>query len=242
MFSGMMFCADCQSKMHYCTAKKFTHEQNWFTCALARENKGLCSGHFIREVYVEKAVLESLRRVFWYVQTYEGRFAKEMQDNSLAEKRKALAAKKRELEKTEKRIDELDTLFERTYEDNVSGKITNERFQKLSVKYEAEQAEKKTLADTLRQELQDETLEADGLETFIQMIKKVTMPEELTPELMHQFNSKIVVHEPYRKDKRRHQDIDIHYTGVGVIFSANPKDTERLFQEHVKFKEQRSEA
>ena len=105
--------------MHYCTAKKFTHEQNWFTCALARENKGLCSGHFIREVYVEKAVLESLRRVFWYVQTYEGRFAKEMQDNSLAEKRKALAAKKRELEKTEKRIDELDTLFERTYEDNV---------------------------------------------------------------------------------------------------------------------------
>ena len=185
MFSGMMFCADCQSKMHYCTAKKFTHEQNWFTCALARENKGLCSGHFIREVYVEKAVLESLRRVFWYVQTYEGRFAKEMQDNSLAEKRKALAAKKRELEKTEKRIDELDTLFERTYEDNVSGKITNERFQKLSVKYEAEQAEKKTLADTLRQELQDETLEADGLETFIQMIKKVTMPEELTPCLLY---------------------------------------------------------
>ena len=55
MFSGLMFCKDCGSKMYFYTAKEFEHNQNWFTCALARKNKDACSGHFIREVQVEAA-------------------------------------------------------------------------------------------------------------------------------------------------------------------------------------------
>ena len=181
MFSGLLFCHDCGEKMYYCTAKKFTHDQNWFTCSTARKNKGACSGHFIREVYVEQAVLESMKRVFWYVQCFEKKFAKQMQEKSIDEQRKDLSRKRRELEKMEKRIAELDTLFLRIYEDNVSGKLSDERFELMSKTYEAEQAEKKLLAQTLRIELDETKQKTDELEKFISKVKKITEIKELTP-------------------------------------------------------------
>ncbi len=199
MFSGLLFCYDCGEKMYYCTAKKFTHDQNWLTCSTARKNKGACSGHFIREVYVEQAVLESMKRVFWYVQCFEKKFAKQMQEKSIDEQRKDLARKRRELEKIEKRISELDTLFLRIYEDNVSGK----------------------------------------LEKFISKVKKITEIKELTPDLVHEFISKIVVHAPYRKDKRRHQAIDIYYSGVGIVYIPEPEESEMMFQEHLRSLEEK---
>ena len=234
MFSGLLFCHDCGEKMYYCTAKKFTHDQNWFTCSTARKNKGACSGHFIREVYVEQAVLESMKRVFWYVQCFEKKFAKQMQEKSIDEQRKDLSRKRRELEKMEKRITELDTLFLRIYEDNVSGKLSDERFELMSKTYEAEQAEKKLLAQTLRIELDETKQKTDELEKFISKVKKITGVKELTPELVHEFISKIVVHAPYRKDKRRHQAIDIYYSGVGIIYIPEPEESEMMFQEHLR--------
>ena len=234
MFSGLLFCHDCGGKMYYCTAKKFTHDQNWFTCSTARKNKGACSGHFIREVYVEQAVLESMKRVFWYVQCFEKKFAKQMQEKSIDEQRKDLSRKRRELEKMEKRITELDTLFLRIYEDNVGGKLSDERFELMSKTYEAEQAEKKLLAQTLRIELDETKQKTDELEKFISKVKKITEIKELTPELVHEFISKIVVHAPYRKDKRRHQAIDIYYSGVGIIYIPEPEESEMMFQEHLR--------
>ena len=234
MFSGLLFCHDCGEKMYYCTAKKFTHDQNWFTCSTARKNKGACSGHFIREVYVEQAVLESMKRVFWYVQCFEKKFAKQMQEKSIDEQRKDLSRKRRELEKMEKRITELDTLFLRIYEDNAGGKLSDERFELMSKTYEAEQAEKKLLAQTLRIELDETKQKTDELEKFISKVKKITEIKELTPELVHEFISKIVVHAPYRKDKRRHQAIDIYYSGVGIIYIPEPEESEMMFQEHLR--------
>lgn len=94
-----------------------------------------------------------MRRVFWYVRTFENRFAEELQNRSLDEQKKEQARKKRELEKAEKRIAELDLLFRRLYEDNVSGKISDERFRTLSAGYEAEQSEKKTDVEAMKAEL-----------------------------------------------------------------------------------------
>ena len=95
---------------------------------------------------MEKAVLESMRRVFWFARCYEDLFVKQLQEKSVQDAKKELARKKRELEKTEKRITELDTLFMRIYEDNVSGKLSDEQFSKMSLNYEDEQQEKKILA------------------------------------------------------------------------------------------------
>ena len=102
MFSGIVFCNDCGAKLYYCTAKNLTHEQNWFTCSTSRLNKDNCSAHFVREVHLEQAVLQSMQRVFWYVQCFERNFAEQMQSRSIEESRKELSKKRRELEKTEK--------------------------------------------------------------------------------------------------------------------------------------------
>ena len=95
-----------------------------------------------------------MQRVFWYVQCFERKFAEQMQSRSIEESRKELSKKRRELEKTEKRIAELETRFMRIYEDNVSGKLSDDRFAQMSKMYEDEQAEKKTLAETLRTEIE----------------------------------------------------------------------------------------
>ena len=136
MFSGIVFCNDCGGKLYYCTAKNLTHEQNSFTCSTARLNKDNCSAHFVREVHLEQAVLQSMQRVFWYVQCFERKFAEQMQSRSIEESRKELSKKRRELEKTEKRIAELDTRFMRIYEDNLSGKLSDDRFAQMSKMYE----------------------------------------------------------------------------------------------------------
>ena len=161
-------------------------------------------------------------------------FAEELQSKSLDEKKKELIKKHKELEKTERRIAEIDRLFGRLYEDNVSGKITDERFATLSHSYEAEHAEKRQLAETMKKELSEATEQTDGIEKFIEAVKSVTEPTELTAELVHRFISKIVVHEAKKLDGKRHQDIDIYYTGVGILFSQNPEEVEQLFEEHIK--------
>ena len=141
------------------------------------------------------------------------RFAKQMQEKSIDEQRKDLSRKHRELEKIEKRIAELDNLFLRIYEDNVSGKLSDERFER---------------------ELDETKQKTDELEKFISKIKKITEIKELTPELVHEFISKIVVHAPYRKDRRRHQAIDIYYSGVGIVYIPEPEESEMMFQEHLR--------
>lgn len=234
LFSGMVFCADCGEKLYFCTAKNFRPEQNWFTCSSARKTKGKCTAHFIRDVYIQKAVLESMRRVFWYVRTFENRFAEELQNRSLEEQKKEQARKKRELEKAEKRVAELDLLFRRLYEDNVSGKISDERFRTLSAGYETEQSEKKTTVEAMKAELTASEEQTEGVGKFIRMVKSVTEPTVLTPELVHRFVSRIVVHEARKIDGVRHQDIDIYYSGVGIIYPSDPEEMERLFQEHLK--------
>ena len=116
----------------------------------------------------------------------------------------------------------------------MGGKLSDERFELMSKTYEAEQAEKKLLAQTLRIELDETKQKTDELEKFISKVKKITEIKELTPELVHEFISKIVVHAPYRKDKRRYQAIDIYYSGVGIVYIPEPEESEMMFQEHLR--------
>lgn len=104
----------------------------------------------------------------------------------------------------------------------------------LSAGYEAEQSEKKTDVEAMKAELAASEEQTEGIGKFIRMVKSVTEPNVLTPELVHRFVSRIVVHEARKIDGVRHQDIDIYYSGVGIIYPSDPEEMERLFQEHLK--------
>ena len=165
---------------------------------------------------------------------YEDLFVKQLQEKSVQEAKKELARKKRELEKTEKRIAELDKLFMRIYEDNVSGKLSDDHFSKMSIIYEDEQKEKKALAERLRAELDKDKEQNDGIEKFIAKVKAITDIQELTPEIVREFISRIDVYAPYRENNQRYQRIDIYYHGVGYVFIPEPEEVEEMFQEHLR--------
>ena len=131
------------------------------------------------------------------------------------------ASVKRALAKQERRITELDTIIQKLYEDNVCGKLSDERFVKLSAGYEQEQAELTTSIQTLRKELAAAQESTGNAEKFLRLVRKYTEPKELTTVMVHELIDKIIVHAPDKSSGERIQQIDIRYNFIGEVeFSA----------------------
>ena len=220
MFSGMMFCADCGSIMYQCRATGFRREQEYYLCAGYRKSRDICgSTHSILTVILEELILQNLCKVVSYAREQEDQFVKMVMDMDEKERSKGLAKKKKLLTDAEKRISELDRIFKHLYEDNITGKLTDERFKKLSADYEAEQAALQTQANSLREEIQEEESKCANVERFLSIVRKYTEIQELTPHILHEFVEKIVVHaatDPHSKTNRK-QEVDIYYKGIGIL-------------------------
>ena len=220
MFSVMMFCADCGSIMYQCRATGFRREQEYYLCAGYRKSRDICgSTHSIRTVILEELILQNLCKVVSYAREQEDQFVKMVMDMDEKERSKGLAKKKKLLTDAEKRISELDRIFKHLYEDNITGKLTDERFKKLSADYEAEQAALQTQANSLREEIQEEESKCANVERFLSIVRKYTEIPELTPHILHEFVEKIVVHaatDPHSKTNRK-QEVDIYYKGIGIL-------------------------
>lgn len=220
MFSGMMFCADCGSIMYQCRATGFRREQEYYLCAGYRKSRDICgSTHSILTVILEELILQNLCKVVSYAREQEDQFVKMVMDMDEKEISKGLAKKKKLLTDAEKRISELDRIFKHLYEDNITGKLTDERFKKLSADYEAEQAALQTQANSLREEIQEEESKCANVERFLSIVRKYTEIPELTPHILHEFVEKIVVHaatDPHSKTNRK-QEVDIYYKGIGIL-------------------------
>ena len=217
MFSGLVYCADCGAKLHYRTAAKFEDRQDHFVCSNYKSNTGTCSAHFIREVVLSDIVLEHLRQTVRYVQGHETEFVQAVMDKSVADQKQETAQKRRELAQAERRISDLDTLFQRIYEDNVNGKLSDERFSKLSKTYEDEQRTLSAKAQRLHAELDKEQAQAVNVAQFIALVKKHNEIDALTPALVNEFIERIEVHAPDKSSGHRTQQIDIVYNFIGML-------------------------
>lgn len=226
MFSGLVECADCGAKLYYCTTNYFEERQDHFVCSNYKSNTGTCSAHFIRAVVLEKLVLEHLQRTAQYVREYESEFVQSMGEKSAADRRKEISAKRRGLAQAQRRMEELDRLFQRLYEDNVSGKISDERFTKLSGGYEAEQKELQEKVAIPQAELTGQEEQAMNLDRFLAIVKKYTEIEKLTPTILNEFVEKIIVHAPDKSTGKRVQQVEISYNCVGVIDLPDTNETD----------------
>ena len=217
MFSGLVFCADCGSKMHYCTTKYFEKRQDHFVCASYRGNTGSCSAHFIRAVVLEDMVWRHMQMVISYVTTHEAYFREIMGEKLKLASDEAIRVSKKNLNKTEKRLKDLDRIFMRLYEDRVNGAISDERFASMSKSYEDEQAQLKQEVDALTNEVAQQEQKAGDVERFIAQAHKYAGLEELTPYALHELVKAIYIEAPDKSSGKRRQGIHISYDFVGFI-------------------------
>ena len=241
IFSGLLYCADCGEKLYYSVTNNYSREQAYFFCSSYRKNTANCTAHYIREKVVYALVIESLQRVLFHIQAFEKQFVQEQLDKSSEEQKKELAKKRRELAKSEKRIAELDRLFQRIYEDNVSGKLSDERFSIMSANYETEQ---KMLKDSLIQLKADVEMQDDktaNVSAFIDKVKRYTEIKELTPAIVNEFIDYIMVSKKQVIDGKTVYSIDIYYSGVGIINAPSAEEYEEMFQERLKQKRSKEE-
>ncbi len=229
MFSGLLYCADCGSKLGYSATNNYKREQAFFFCSAYRGNSNVCSAHFIREKVVEELVLEGLQRLLWYIQVYEKRFAQEQMEHFGLQEKKKLTAKCRELDKAKQRVLEIDQLIQKSYEDMTKGLLSEERFATLTVSLENEQRQLKVDIPALEDSLNATADKADDLQKFIQRARQVTRLTELTPEIVHEFIDKIVVSKPEKIDGKRHQKVDIYYSTIGLWTAPEPETLEQEY-------------
>ena len=217
LFSGMVYCADCGAKMRYCTTNYFEKRQDHFVCANYRSNTGSCSAHFIRAVVLEELVWMHMRTVISYVSRYEDHFRAVMEQKLRLSSEAAIRGHKKRLAQAEKRLGELDRLFIRIYEDNVAGRITDEKFSMMSKTYEDEQAQLKAEIQALQQEIEVQERQIENLEQFIQRVRKYEDLDELTPYALRELVKAIYIEAPDKSSGKRHQGIRISYDLVGFI-------------------------
>lgn len=215
MFSGLLYCADCGSKLTFHRKADEPAEKHHYICGNYRSNTSNCTMHYIRNVVVERIVLENLKEVIRYVSNYEDEFVRMVMDADVRQKNRELAQKKKKLIELQKRIGELDTIFQRIYEDNITGKLSDERFMKMSKGYEDEQHTLQAEADKIQNELQQEEKKSVDVKRFLAIVKKYTDLTELTPEILREFVDKIIVHAPDKSSGRRLQEIEIIYNHIG---------------------------
>lgn len=218
ILSGMLFCADCGSKLYQVRHRGWTHEQEIFVCAKYRKHKG-CTPHQIHNVQVEEILLRELKRITAYAREHEDDFIRLVTKQSETELNRQLRSSNRELAQAEERIGKLDGLIQRLYEDNVEGKISDERFAKLSASYEAEQNALEGRVKELRQFIDAAKEDQLNVDSFIGMVRRYTDITELSAEIIRSFVERIEVLKPEKVPgtRTKKQTIVIYWNFIGAV-------------------------
>lgn len=236
IFSGHLFCKDCGSKLYYCTSRSYTENRHFYRCSKYKNTSSKsCTSHTIREHILKELVLENIKQVLSYIRSYEDLFIKQKLETSLEEQKKIDSINKKLLSQYEKRIKDIDNLIQHIYEDNISGKITDERFATLSLNYEKEQKELKSKVKELANNLDTTKQQELDLTSFVSKVKQYTEISELTPEIINELIDKIYVYQSEKVNGKPTQQIDIYYNGIGIInIPLNEYELENAFQESIK--------
>ena len=217
MFSGLLVCADCGSNLHF-HFNQGNPEIKYFNCSNYKGNRGTCtSTHYVRVDFLEEVVLGEIRRLTKFASLYEDEFVKAVIGHSQQAEQTDRKLKEKELKTLLARDEELDGLFERIYEDNVSDKLSDDRFAKMSRRYEDEQKELSEKIKKLRSEIEKQSSRSMTTDMFIGLVRKYTRARKLTPRMLNELIEKIEVFNAEKIDGVWEQRLRIHYNCVGTI-------------------------
>ena len=217
MFSGLLVCADCGNNLHF-HFNQGNPDIKYFNCSNYKGNRGTCtSTHYVRVDFLEEVVLGEIRRLTKFASLYEDEFVKAVIGHSQQAEQTDRKLKEKELKTLLARDEELDGLFERIYEDNVSGKLSDDRFAKMSRRYEDEQKELAEKIKKLRSEIEKQSSRSMTTDMFIGLVRKYTRVRKLTPRMLNELIEKIEVFNAEKIDGVWEQRLRIHYNCVGTI-------------------------
>ena len=216
-FSGVMKCPECGGNLNF-HFNQNNHDIKFFSCQ--NHNSGLrkCSStHYIRLDFLEQVVLYEVHRLACFANEYENDFIKAMVGRSAKVAENERVRKKRELDGLLARDRELDTLFERLYEDNVSGKIDDARFAKMAKRYEQEQGENAGRIKALRLEVKKLEEKRMDVDDFLETVRHYTNAAKITKRMVAELIDHIEVYPAVKEDGVTNQRVTIHYNCIGAF-------------------------
>ena len=221
--SGMVYCADCGHKLYQVRGRCLPQSEYMVCATYRKKGKSVCPSHQIRNSVIEQLLLEDLQRVTAYARNHEDEFLRLVTRNSEKALDRELRDCRKEYEQAKARIAKLDTLIQRIYEDNVEGKISDDRFAKLSSNYEMEQAQLQSRVEELQRFLDDAKEKSLNADHFLALVRKYTDIRELDAEIIREFVERINVFQAEKVDGHRQQRIQIIYNCIGAV---DPPDAE----------------
>lgn len=225
--SGMVFCADCGAKMYQVRGRSLPQSEYMVCATYRKKGKDICPSHQMRNSVIERYLLAGIREITGYVQENEDAFVEMITKKSRAEVDRSLRDDKRELEQSQARIHKLDEIIQRLYEDNIEGKISDERFAKMSESYETEQKTLECHVTELRSMIATQQESSVNVDLFLAKVRKYTDIRELTPEIIREFVERIEVFKPEQINGHKVQKMRIVWNCIGEFMPPQPKKNEK---------------
>ncbi len=218
IFADLLFCGDCHTKLRYHT-NTINKDIHYFVCANNKvDYRGSCPGrHYVRADAIEQVVMLELRRMAEYLSDDEDAFAELLARKTDKELLKEQKRCEEELQKAMTRNDTVSRLYEKLYEDNAIGKVSDEWFMQLSHKYEVERMELKSKITALRKKLSESGKQQQQREGVILAVRRFMQMDYLTAPLLRELIDHIDVFETEGTGKNRTQRIVIYYRFVGYV-------------------------
>ena len=224
--SGMVFCADCGAKMYQVRGRSLPQSEYMVCATYRKKGKEICPSHQIRNSVIEKYLLTGIREITEYVRVHEDEFVEMVTRKSRADVERSLRDGKRELEQSQSRIHKLDDIIRRLYEDNIEGKVSDERLAKMTESYEAEQKTLESRVAQLREQIAAQQESSVNVDRFLALVRRYTDIRELTPEIIHEFVERIEVYQAERVCGKKVQRMRIVWNCIGEFMPPQPKKNE----------------
>ena len=217
ILSGMLYCADCGEKMYLCRCTT-VKQAEYFNCSTYRKKKKkYCTSHQITAHAAMALIKNDIQYTIKFATENKEEFMSILKERAKAKSKRELASYLEGKEQAEKRITALDKIIQNLYEDKVEGKISEERYMKMSDNYEAEQKALTERLNYLKAEIEKAKTQYDNINRFMAIVKKYSDFDEITPEILRAFVDKVIIHEKVKVNGRYVHTIEIIYNFVEAI-------------------------